>query len=149
VTSLTGEFQTDLQQEEAIVACADALDNLGWRIETVAADRIVSYVNSGADGPPRIEVVLSNSDVGTDIRIVGSDTEINPLSQDALVTELNRARDAIQASIEEVGKQVDASSQTNASAQTPPAGWYENPEGDGSRWWDGRQWTEHRQVEPE
>lgn len=25
---------------------------------------------------------------------------------------------------------------------TPP-GWYQNPEADGMRWWDGRQWTDH------
>jgi hypothetical protein len=25
---------------------------------------------------------------------------------------------------------------------TPP-GWYQNPEADGVRWWDGRQWTDH------
>ena len=27
-------------------------------------------------------------------------------------------------------------------AATPP-GWYQNPEADGLRWWDGRQWTDH------
>lgn len=24
-----------------------------------------------------------------------------------------------------------------------PAGWYDDPSGDGLRWWDGEQWTEH------
>lgn len=24
-----------------------------------------------------------------------------------------------------------------------PPGWYPNPEADGLRWWDGRQWTDH------
>jgi hypothetical protein len=164
VTSLSGEFQTDLEQQEAIVACADAVHNLGWRIETVEANRIVSYVNSGADGPPKIEVVLSNYDGGTDVRIMGSDSEVNPLSQDALIAELNRARDAIQASMEQVEKQApepevvedwteqeqlsDASNQTDGSTQAPPPGWYENPDGHGSRWWDGSQWTEHRQMQP-
>jgi hypothetical protein len=27
----------------------------------------------------------------------------------------------------------------------PPAGWYSDPERSGLRWWDGAQWTEHRQ----
>lgn len=27
----------------------------------------------------------------------------------------------------------------------PPPGWYANPNGNGQRWWDGSQWTEHVQ----
>jgi hypothetical protein len=27
--------------------------------------------------------------------------------------------------------------------QAPNAGWYANPGGDGLRWWDGSQWTDH------
>lgn len=27
--------------------------------------------------------------------------------------------------------------------QLPEAGWYDNPEGEGLRWWDGEQWTDH------
>lgn len=33
------------------------------------------------------------------------------------------------------------------AAQLPPAGWYDDPEGMGLRWWDGQQWTTHRQHE--
>jgi hypothetical protein len=30
----------------------------------------------------------------------------------------------------------------------PPAGWYQDPDSsDQTRWWDGRVWTEHRQVQ--
>ena len=32
-----------------------------------------------------------------------------------------------------------------AGPQQPPAGWYEDPDGPGQRWWDGTAWTEHRQ----
>jgi hypothetical protein len=28
--------------------------------------------------------------------------------------------------------------------EKPPPGWYDDPGGNGSRWWDGSQWTEHR-----
>ena len=27
--------------------------------------------------------------------------------------------------------------------ELPSAGWYEDPQGTGLRWWDGSQWTEH------
>lgn len=35
-----------------------------------------------------------------------------------------------------------------SSSETPggsgiPAGWYDDPSGNGLRWWDGEQWTEH------
>ena len=33
----------------------------------------------------------------------------------------------------------------SGAAQPPPAGWYDDPEGPGRRWWDGTTWTEHRQ----
>ncbi|MEV0685498.1 DUF2510 domain-containing protein [Nocardia sp. NPDC050378] len=29
------------------------------------------------------------------------------------------------------------------SRSSPPPGWYNNPDGDDERWWDGRDWTEH------
>lgn len=31
-----------------------------------------------------------------------------------------------------------------ASTPLPPPGWYQDPSGSGSRWWDGNQWTDHR-----
>lgn len=34
---------------------------------------------------------------------------------------------------------------SGAGPQQPPAGWYDDPEGAGQRWWDGSAWTEHRQ----
>jgi signal transduction histidine kinase len=35
---------------------------------------------------------------------------------------------------------------TPTSPTMPPAGWYDNPEGAGLRWWDGGQWTDHQYV---
>jgi Protein of unknown function (DUF2510) len=31
-------------------------------------------------------------------------------------------------------------------SEAPPPGWYEDPGGQGTRWWDGVQWTEHVQM---
>lgn len=36
-------------------------------------------------------------------------------------------------------------SASTSPPQSPPAGWYNDPEGSGQRWWDGGQWTEHVQ----
>lgn len=138
MTSLTGEFQTDLPLSDALVACTDAIDGLGWHIEDIEAIRIVSYADTGSEHPPRIDVMLAASERGTDIRITGSDTDDEPLSGDALIAELNRVRDAIKASVEEgVG----------APPEGPPAGWYQDSRDNRKlRYWDGRDWTD--QVRP-
>ena len=31
-----------------------------------------------------------------------------------------------------------------SSPATPPPGFYQDPDGDGQRWWDGSSWTDHR-----
>ncbi len=139
MTSLTGEFETDLPLEEATVACADAIDGLGFRIEAVEPNRIVSYAGSGAvEYPPKIEVVLTESGQGTDVRIIGTDTEANQLKTNELAEELDRVRDAIQASVQ------DASA---TSEQGPPAGWYPDPSDTSRRrYWGGRGWTDRTEA---
>jgi hypothetical protein len=37
-------------------------------------------------------------------------------------------------------------STSTPTSQSPPAGWYPDPEGAELRWWDGRQWTDHRHA---
>jgi Protein of unknown function (DUF2510) len=101
MTSLAGEFQTDLPMPDALAACAEAVHGLGWKIESVEPKRIVSYADSGADAPPKIEITLDDLGADTDVRIIGSDTEGSRLEKDELVAELNRVRDAIEASIDE------------------------------------------------
>lgn len=100
MTRLSGEFRTNLPVYEAIVACAEAIDGLGWHIDTVDANRIVSRAETGSQHPPGVEVVLSESGQGTNILIVGTDTDAEPLSRVALTAELERVRDAINASLE-------------------------------------------------
>jgi hypothetical protein len=117
MTKLSGEFQTDLAAPDALVACAQAIDGLGWRIESVEGDRIVAYAESGfTPDPPRIEVVVSNSTHATDLRIIGTDTDANPLETDELIAELDRARDAIKASVESAD---DAAGQDSRLAKVP------------------------------
>ncbi len=117
MTRLRGDFQTDLLPPDALAACAEALDGLGWRIETVEQRRIVSYAVSGSDGAwARIEVLLSGSGPATDVRIVGSDSDSQPLATEQLVAELDRARDAIQAAVEQAG---DRPGQGSALSRVP------------------------------
>ena len=95
MTSLSGEFQTDLSIDDAVVACTDALDGLGWRLETVEANRIVAFADTHPEDPPKVEVGLRESGSGTEFRIIGSDSEQNRLEQDELISVLDQARDAI------------------------------------------------------
>ncbi|MFD3596415.1 DUF2510 domain-containing protein [Nocardia sp. NPDC058640] len=37
---------------------------------------------------------------------------------------------------------------TPPTSSKPPPGWYNHPEGGGTRWWDGARWTEHFQSPP-
>ena len=114
MTRLRGDFQTDLLAPEALAACAEAIDGLGWQIETVEADRIVSYAGAGhSQRAARIEVVLSTSGPTTDVRIIGTDTDADPLETDELIAELNRARDAIKASVERADEAVGQGSRVD------------------------------------
>lgn len=97
---MVGEFRTDLPPEEMVLSCAEAIDALGWNLEAVEANRIVARQAAGLESSPRVEVVLSESEGATDVRIIGTDTEREPLTSDALGAELDRVRDAIRASLD-------------------------------------------------
>lgn len=138
MTSLTGEFQTDLSLPDVMVACTEAIDDLGWHVQAVEPNRIVSYTDADSEHPPKIEVLLEESGQATDVRITGSDADAAPLAQDALIAELDRARDAIKVSLEDA---------IEAPPQGPPAGWYPDSRDRGKlRYWDGQDWT--NQVHP-
>ena len=116
MTSLAGEFHTDLSPPDTLGACAEAILGLGWQLKAVEGKRIVSHTDS--ERPAMIEIALSDPGEGTDLRISGSDTKANPLNTEELVAELNRARDAIQEMVAEA-------EETKASApaeepHTPP-----------------------------
>jgi sortase (surface protein transpeptidase) len=114
MTSLAGEFHTDLSPPDTLAACAEAIHGLGWQLKAVEGERIVSYTDS--ERPPMIVVALSDPGEGTDLRIIGSDTEASPLNTEELVAELNRARDAIQEMVEEA----EETDRSRPEAQPPP-----------------------------
>jgi hypothetical protein len=123
MTKLSGEFQTDLAPPDALVACAQAIDGLGWRIESVEGYRIVSYAESvSTPDPTRIEVVVSDAAQGSDIRIIGSDDTANRAGSGDLVTALDSARDAIQTSIESAGETSAAGTPASAADRAPQGG---------------------------
>jgi hypothetical protein len=135
MNSLSGEFQTDLGKEDTLVACAEAIDGLGWQIESVDADRITAYAGSDR-AAPTIEVILDQSQGNTKIGIIGTDSAARPVGEAVLITALNEVRDAIHASIEHASPE----------APTAPAGWYADPlGGQDQRYWDGTQWTDRVQ----
>ncbi len=118
MTSLSGEFQTDLSIDDAMVACTDAIDGLNWRIETVESDRIVAFSDSDSEHLARIEVGLSEAGKGSEFRIIGSDSEQDPLEEDELVSVLDRARDAINGSMERSQRQDPGENQREPSPAT-------------------------------
>jgi len=173
---LTGEFHSDLPEQRALEACAEAVHGLGWEVESVQPGRIVAHP-SGSGSSPTIEFELAGSSEGTDIRIVGSDSEKEPLEHDALVAELDRARDAMTSAFEsaeaepaEVEQPVAEADQPGATSvarssspreaeskpeatpsqepRTPP-GWYPDAYDSGRlQYWDGDRWTQdHRPAD--
>lgn len=156
MTSLSGEFQTDLRVDDAMVACTEAIDGLGWRIDTVDAQRVIAFTDSG-EKPPRIEVNLNESGDGTEFRIIGSDNEQNQLEQEELISVLDQARDAINRAMEDAERPSEAPASSSADqteekpqqqsggdgAAAAPAGWYPDAYDDSrQRYWDGEQWTD-------
>ncbi len=128
MTRLSGEFDTDLAPSVALETCAQAIDGLGWRIETVEERRIVAYPRSSPEAAaPRIEVTLHGSGGATDLVIVGADSDAHPLRSDQLVLALDRLRDAIAASVEgaeqpeEATKRASLFSSVPLFAERPPA----------------------------
>ncbi len=166
MTSLSGEFQTDLSVDDAMVASTEAIDGLGWRIDTVEADRVIAFTDSDPEHPPRIEVSLSETGQGTEFRIIGSDSAQNPLEQDELIPILDRARDAINSSMEQAerprekpstpegdrgdgggrpeARPADEAAQVGADSNPRAApGWYlDHYNETRQRYWDGAQWTD-------
>jgi hypothetical protein len=97
MTRVAGEFKAALPPDEAIVACAAAVERLGWRVEDVAAGRIASGAKTASGHPFRVEIELADLGGATGIRVTGSDLGAAPLEQEVLIAELNRLRAAIEA----------------------------------------------------
>ncbi len=215
MTSLTGTFQTDLPMPDALAACAEGVHGLGWKLDSVQPSEIVSHANSGTDRAAKVEVSLSEAGTGTEVRITGSDSEDTPLSEQQLIGELDKVRDAIEKAVKESsaaeesadtqsdedgGDREDASADpeqpteeraapvetdaeesgdhseaavaaaaaetasgeerkdeddsgadpkasgadatTEQAPETAPAGWYDDYDGPGERYWDGENWTD-------
>ena len=102
MTDLSGVFETDLELPDALTACVDGLDSLGWEIETVESHRVLSHAGNGNGASPTVEIELADSRGGTDIRIAGADSEQTPVGEDEIADLLDRARDAIGEQIERI-----------------------------------------------
>jgi hypothetical protein len=94
---LSGDFHTDLSPPDTLVACAEAVDGIGWHVVSVDNRRIVSYADTDGPSPPMIELRLAKLADGTDIRIIGSGTDTH--ADGELIAQLERVREAIGARI--------------------------------------------------
>jgi hypothetical protein len=159
MTSLSGEFQTDLPLPDALTACVEAVDGLGWEVESVEPNLVSARTRPE---PATISVELAEADGGTDLRLTCSDGEEEPLGRDGVIVLLERARDAIGEQIEQAdepdepgqewvpqpGEESDRETEPTQEAEPdedlPPAGWFPDPDNpEGERYWDGEEWTNH------
>lgn len=95
MTSLHGEFECDLPLEEAVAACSQAFQRLGWESARRGRDRVVSWPNGTFGEEPAVEVDFNQSEDSTEVQIIGVDPSNNALDDRALIAILDRARDAI------------------------------------------------------
>ena len=95
MTSLHGEFECDLPLEEAVAACSQAFQHLGWKSTRHGRDRVVSWPNGSFGEETAVEVDFNQSEDSTEVQIVGVDPSNESLDDRALIAILDRARDAI------------------------------------------------------
>jgi hypothetical protein len=112
MTRVAGEFTAALPPHEAIVACAEAVEGLGWYVEDIGAGRVAARARTASGDPFRIEMQLVDRGAATEIRVAGGDLEVKPLAEDVLIGELNRLRAAVEA----------AAARGTPEAATAPAG---------------------------
>src|SRR5918992_3291674 len=102
-TSLFGDFDTELAPPDALTACVEALDGLGWRVDGVEAERIECAVTSGpGDGGATVEVELTKTEAGTDMRLIGTATDSSSLDENDLGLVLEQAAEAIGEEIDKI-----------------------------------------------
>jgi hypothetical protein len=121
LTHLAGDFETNLGLPDAREACADAFYGLGWHVESVETSRIVSYADPElGDQGPVIEILLNETAQGTDLRIIGSESDARPLPEGALIGALDEALEAIQTSVEGVEETMPTEVQQRVPPPPPP-----------------------------
>jgi hypothetical protein len=109
MTRLAGEFRCDLPLKAAVDACAEAIESLAWDIESVEPNHIVSYV---VESRTKIEVVLRDLGHATELRIIGTDSDPDPPDEAALIAELDRARYAIEAYVDDAEEAPDTEAES-------------------------------------
>jgi hypothetical protein len=100
MTRLARDLSVDAPLDEATEACTAALQELGWPVEALSPQSIAAYALSAqCKPPPRVDVGLHEHGRATDVRIEGFVPDTGGDKCDALTTELNRVRAAIQSSL--------------------------------------------------
>lgn len=162
MAGLAGEFQTDLQPPDVLAICVEALDAIGWEVDSVTERRIEAVANGAGKSAADVRIDLREADEGTEFRIAGVDRG-DELAEEDLADLLDRAEAAIGERIERAeGPDGEEATSDWAPAPEPvePVPVHEEPavepqtepalapprtrsEGtDGSRNW----WDRHRRV---
>ncbi len=98
MSKINDEFSVNLSIEKASWACREAIESVGWNIQTLEQNRIVPKVGVGfSRNPSKIEVELNDlSAAETLIRLNGKIVGLGPLQKSHLTGEMNRLRNAIE-----------------------------------------------------
>jgi len=88
---LGGKLRLNLSPPDALVACVDAIDRMGWHVDSVESHRVVSKVEY-SDRSLSIEVRLRESaQGGTLLRVIGTGSESDRESIRSAMFELREA----------------------------------------------------------
>jgi len=100
VSKLSDEFSVNLRLDQASSACREAIESIGWKIESAEPTRIVTKVGFGLTrNPSKIEVLVN--DLGpaeASVRLNGKIFGMGPVQKSHLTKEMERLRNAIESS---------------------------------------------------
>lgn len=91
-------LRLDIEAGDALLACRDAIQTLGWKEAEVQAHCVVAKVGFGLfSNPSRIEMRVEPVGDATDVHLNGSIKQVGPVANSTLTKQMEAAKGGIQA----------------------------------------------------